>query len=107
MAQGRVWKQTSHMEKDIGIMSNQNQLEALEAQVAKLMEDNAALKAKQPKAPGITLKVSEKGCVAVYGLGRFPVVLYRGQMERLLGHSEQIKGFIAENASSLKVKGEK
>ena len=50
------------------------------------------------------LKVSEKGGVSVYGLGRFPVTLYREQWEKLLAMSDEIKGFIAENKDRLKVK---
>jgi hypothetical protein len=47
------------------------------------------------------MKVSEKGTLSVYGLGRFPVSLYRSQWERLLGMSEQIKKFIQDNAGKL------
>ena len=50
------------------------------------------------------LKVSEKGAVSVYGLGRFPVTLYKEQWEKLLAMSEDIKKFIAENKDRLKVK---
>ena len=58
--------------------------------------------AQAPKA--LTLKVSEKGAISVYGLGRFPITLYRGQMERLLAHAPTIQAFIASNASLLAVK---
>ena len=51
-----------------------------------------------------TLKVTEKGGVALYGLGRFPVTLYRGQWERLLGAKDDILAFIEANASLLSVK---
>jgi hypothetical protein len=49
-------------------------------------------------------KVSEKGAVSVYGLGRFPVTLYQEQWTKLLGVAEDLKTFITENASKLKVK---
>ena len=55
-----------------------------------------------PKA--LTLKVSEKGAISVYGLGRFPITLYRGQMERLLKHAPTITAFIQANAALLAVK---
>lgn len=52
----------------------------------------------------LTLKVSEKGAVSLYGLGRFPVTLYGGQWERLIAEVEHIKAFLATNASLLSVK---
>lgn len=52
----------------------------------------------------IDFKVSEKGGVSVYGLGRFPVTLYYEQWVRLLDHAEQIKSFLEENKSRLKMK---
>ena len=66
------------------------------ALLAKLEEAN------KPKA--ITLKVSEKGALSVYGLGRFPVTLYRGQWERLFAFRQQIADFIKTNAALLSVK---
>jgi hypothetical protein len=63
-----------------------------------------------PKAKGVagkpTLKVGAKGGVCVYGIGRFPVTLYREQWERLLGEADNIRAFIAANASVLKAKGD-
>ncbi len=50
------------------------------------------------------LKVSEKGALSVYGLGRFPVTLYREQWEKLLGMSDQIRQFIQDNDQQLKKK---
>lgn len=58
--------------------------------------------AQAPKA--LTCKVSEKGALSVYGLGRFPVTLYRGQWERLFAAQKQIADFIAANASLLATK---
>lgn len=77
---------------------NQAQLAALtQAQlVAMVMELN------KPKA--LTLKVSEKGAVSIYGMGRFPITLYRGQLERLLDHAPTIRQFIETNAGLLAVK---
>lgn len=77
-------------------MSNLSHLtrEQLEAMV---------LAANKPKA--ITVKVSEKGAVSVYGMGRFPVTLYAEQWERLFASRERIETFIAANRSILSVKG--
>jgi hypothetical protein len=52
----------------------------------------------------MSLKVSEKGGLSVYGLGRFPVTLYREQWEKLLGMADEIRNFIQENDASLKKK---
>ena len=53
---------------------------------------------------GIRMKVSEKGAVSVYGLGRFPVTLYQEQWQKLLAMADDIKAFIAENRERLKLK---
>ena len=50
------------------------------------------------------MKVSEKGGVSIYGLGRFPVTLYKEQWLRLLDMADDIRSFIAENESKLKAK---
>jgi hypothetical protein len=77
--------------------------EELLAEVERLRAENENLK--KPVTRGQTsLKVSEKGAVSVYGLGRFPVTLYREQWEKLLAMSDQIKQFIQENDQSLKKK---
>jgi len=63
------------------------------------------LKAQKEKRTGdLSFKVSEKGAVSVYGLGRFPVTLYQEQWTRLLGVTEDLKEFIQQNSSKLKVK---
>jgi len=69
--------------------------EALKLKLADMQAMLAA--ASKPKA--ITLKVSEKGALSIYGLGRFPVTLYRGQMERLISAVPQIKAFIEANSA--------
>jgi hypothetical protein len=56
------------------------------------------------KRGNIDFKVSEKGGVSVYGLGRFPVTLYYEQWIRLLDHADQIRQFMEENKSKLKLK---
>lgn len=60
---------------------------------------------KKARTPRLSLKVSTKGGLSVYGLGRFPVTLYREQWERLLGLNGDIRDFISANTSQLTTKG--
>jgi len=76
--------------------------EELKAELEKLKAENAALKARGGK--GVSMKVSEKGGVSVYGLGRFPVTLYQEQWLKLLDLAEDIRAFIKENEGKLKRK---
>jgi hypothetical protein len=76
--------------------------EDLKAEIERLKAENESLKTTRTGQGG--LKVSEKGGVSVYGLGRFPVTLYKEQWEKLLGMSEQIRQFIAQNDHLLKKK---
>ena len=76
----------------------------LHAENEKLKAEIEALKQSNKRTGAISLKVSEKGAVSVYGLGRFPVTLYKEQWEKLLGLSEEIKSFIQENKERLKTK---
>ncbi|MGA3237503.1 MAG: hypothetical protein ABSG03_14500 [Bryobacteraceae bacterium] len=77
--------------------------EELHAEIERLRAENENLK--KPAARGQTsLKVSEKGALSVYGMGRFPVTLYREQWEKLLSMSEEIKRFILEHDAQLKKK---
>jgi hypothetical protein len=78
--------------------------EDLQAEIERLRAENEALKTTRPAKGAISIKVSEKGAVSVYGLGRFPVTLYREQWERLLQSGEDIRKFIAENEERLKKK---
>jgi hypothetical protein len=78
--------------------------EDLKAEVERLREENERLKNRQTR--GVSLKVSEKGGVSVYGLGRFPVTLYKEQWARLLAMADDIRTFIKENESKLKAKPE-
>ena len=73
-----------------------------QSELERLREENARLKRTQ--ARGTTLKVSEKGAVSVYGLGRFPVTLYQEQWRKLLDLADDIRAFIRDHASELKVK---
>ena len=76
----------------------------LKAELERLRAENERLKNRTTK--GVSLKVSEKGGVSVYGLGRFPVTLYKEQWTRLLDMADDIRAFIRENEAKLKAKGE-
>jgi hypothetical protein len=74
----------------------------LQAELERLRAENAQLKNKDKG--GITLKMSEKGAVSLYGMGRFPVTLYKEQWLRILGNASEIETFIRDNESRLKSK---
>jgi len=77
--------------------------EELQAEIQRLRAENETLK--KPTARGqLSLRVSEKGGLSVYGLGRFPVTLYREQWEKLLGLADEIRHFIQDNDALLKKK---
>ena len=76
----------------------------MQAQLAKLQAENQALKAK--KEQRLALKVSAKGALSLYGIGRWPVTLYKEQWIRVLDIAEDIRTFIADNDGSLKAKGD-
>jgi hypothetical protein len=76
--------------------------EELQAEIERLRSENEALK--KPARGQMSLKVSEKGALSVYGLGRFPVTLYREQWEKLLAMADQIRQFIQDNTHLLKKK---
>ena len=74
----------------------------VQAELERLRAENAALKARGPR--GVSLKVSEKGGVSVYGLGRFPVTLYKEQWAKLLDMAGEIRAFIEAHDKELKAK---
>jgi hypothetical protein len=74
----------------------------MKAELERLRNENAALK--KGASTGIRIKVSEKGAVSIYGMGRFPVTLYKEQWLRLLDISSEIRAFIAANEAQLKAK---
>ena len=74
----------------------------LQAELERLRAENERLKSSNRNR--LAMKVSEKGALSVYGMGRFPVTLYREQWEKLLGMSDQIKEFIKDNDQLLKKK---
>jgi hypothetical protein len=76
--------------------------EEMKMEIERLRAENENLK--KPARGVLSLKVSEKGALSVYGMGRFPVTLYREQWEKLLAMSDQIKEFIQANDQTLKKK---
>ena len=81
-------------------MSEQNVNQELE----RLRAENERLKQQSTKAGALSFRVSEKGAVSVYGLGRFPVTLYQEQWDKLLAQIEDLRRFIDANRASLKKK---
>jgi hypothetical protein len=80
--------------------------ETPEQKLARLEAENRALREQieQRKTGQLRLKVSEKGALSVYGLGRFPVTLYKEQWIRLLDYAEEMRSFIKDNDRLLKAK---
>jgi hypothetical protein len=76
--------------------------EDMKAELDRLRNENAALK--KGASSSLRLKVSEKGALSVYGMGRFPVTLYKEQWLKLLGMADEIRAFIAANDAQLKAK---
>jgi len=76
--------------------------EALRAEVERLRAENEALKQRPTRA--VSLRVSEKGGLSVYGLGRFPVTLYKEQWLKLLEMADELRAFIREHDVELKAK---
>jgi hypothetical protein len=74
----------------------------IKAELERLRKENAALK--KGTSEGVRMKVSEKGAVSIYGMGRFPVTLYKEQWLKLLNMADEIRAFIAENEARLKAK---
>ena len=76
--------------------------EELKAELERLRKENQELK--KGASSSIRMKVSEKGALSIYGMGRFPVTLYKEQWLKLLDMADDIRAFIAANDSALKVK---
>lgn len=76
------------------------------AELERLRRENARLKAQQ-NARGLTLRISPKGALSVYGLGKWPVTLYAEQWAKLLGEHDRIREFLREHAQELSTKADK
>lgn len=77
----------------------------MQAMISKLQAENEALR--KSKQSRLTLKIGAKGGLSLYGLGRFPITLYREQWERVLGMADEIKAFIKANEKDLTLKADK
>jgi hypothetical protein len=75
----------------------------LQKELERLRAENEALKANR-RAGALSFRISEKGAVSVYGLGRFPVTLYQEQWDKLLGAADELRAFIDNNRAQLKRK---
>ena len=80
---------------------------ALLAEIQALRQANEVLRVKASKGNELTFKVSAKGAVSVYGMGKWPVTLYGEQWSRLLARADDIRAFCDANRSALAVKGQK
>jgi hypothetical protein len=78
--------------------------EQMLAEMARLRAENEALRAK-PVAR-VTMKVSEKGALSLYGMGRFPVTMYKEQWLRVLAMGDDIRAFITAHEGQLRSKGD-
>jgi hypothetical protein len=80
--------------------------EQLQAEIDKLKAENVALKSEKKTGvlKEISFKIGEKGGLSVYGLGRFPVTLYKEQWIKLLDKSDDIRAFLEDNSDKLKTK---
>ena len=76
--------------------------EAMREELERLRAENTALK--KTSAKGISMKVSEKGGLSIYGLGRFPITLYKEQWSKLLDMADDIRAFLKANDAQLKAK---
>ena len=76
--------------------------EDMKSELERLRAENSALK--KTSAKGLSMKISEKGGLSIYGLGRFPVTLYKEQWIKLLDLVEDIRAFIKANDAQLKTK---
>ena len=78
--------------------------ENMKAELERLRAENESLKSGKAARGTLSMKVSEKGALSIYGMGRFPVTLYKEQWLKLLGIADEIKKFIEENDQRLKTK---
>jgi hypothetical protein len=78
--------------------------EDVKTEIERLTAEKKSVKNRKSTEESISMKVSEKGALSIYGMGRFPVTLYKEQWLKLLGVADQIKRYIEKNNSRLKTK---
>ena len=86
------------------ILPDMSKPSAIELELAALRAENERLRANQAKSRSLSYKVSEKGAVSIYGMGRFPITLYVGQFDRLMADMDNLKAFVEANRAKLSVK---
>ena len=89
-----------HITKESHMTTTNNEEVTLTADERTELEELRAYKLRQAQK-GSTIKVSAKGGVSIYGLGRFPVTLYKSQWKKLLGQAKEIAQFIVDHNSEL------
>jgi hypothetical protein len=77
---------------------------SIEQQLEQLRTENAELKAKQAARAVFKIRVSEKGAISIYGLGKWPLTLYQSQLVRVLDHEAELRAFMRDNAAKLTIK---
>ena len=80
--------------------------EDMKEELERLRRENEELKQSRKRGGALNLKVSQKGAVSLYGMGRFPVTLYKEQWLKMLDFAEEIRAFVKANEGQLKTKGE-
>ena len=75
-----------------------------EERIAELEAQLAAMKAKEHKKRAIELKISQKGCVQINGIRKFPFTFYKEEIIKILSMKSEIETFISENESELSTK---
>lgn len=90
----------------MNVLEDVNSQTALLAELGRLKAENELLKARAKVKAGnrVSYKVSEKGALSIYGLGRFPVTLYLSQFDAVAAAWEDIKAFVEANRASFAVK---
>lgn len=78
----------------------------LQAEIARLTAENARMAKGQAAMTQLHLKISEKKALSIYGLGRWPVTLYKTQWQRLIGYIPQVQKFLKDNDHLLAEKGD-
>lgn len=99
MAEAELRAEIHRLAEGLRVAMKDNANLKRQMEVASLRVENASLRKAQEQ--GITLKVSPRGAVSLYGIQRFPVTLYRNQWERVLSAADEIRSFVVKNDAKL------